>query len=175
MSDTQRPQTIADLQVRMEDGWRALNAALKQFDESEMTAVDPQSGWSIKDHLAHLAAWEAGVVAVLRRGNRAAGMGITDDEWRDLKMDQLNDVIYERNKDRSLSEVQTHLSNVHADMVSAVAGLSDGDLLRSYATFQPGETGDFVGNPIIGWIVGDTYEHFEEHLQYLEGRLTSGD
>ena len=175
MTDSQDPVKIAELQEKMEHGWRALNAALRQFDDSEMTAEDPQTGWSIKDHLAHLAAWEAGVVEVLRYGDRAAAMGLSENEWFELSMDQINDVIYERNKGRSLNEVRAHLDQAHTGMVSAVSDLSDEDLLRNYGSFQPQEYGSIVDQPIIGFIVGDSYDHFAEHLKYLEGRLTSGD
>lgn len=173
MTTNEAEMTVSELLGNIEQGWQALNDALSQFSDAEITAADPEGGWSIKDHLAHLTAWEAGMVEVLRHGNRAAGMGLTADEWQDLSMDQMNDAIVERSRAVPLDEIRARFANVQAEMVAAVKGMSDEDLQRGYNTFQPDATGDSAANPIVGRIIGNTYHHFADHLQYLEGRLAA--
>ena len=38
-------------------------------------------GWSVKQHVAHLAAWEDSLTALLERRSRPAAMGVPDDVW----------------------------------------------------------------------------------------------
>jgi hypothetical protein len=30
------------------------------------------------------------------------------------------------------------------------------------------QTGALNGNPVIGWIIGNTYEHYHEHSSWIE-------
>ena len=57
-------------------------------------------------------------------------------------------------------------------MLDALAPLSDADLQRPYAEYGEGG-GRSADRPIIGWIIGDTYEHYEEHLGYLRAILAA--
>lgn len=50
-----------------------------------------------------------------------------------------------------------------ADVRSMVA-----DLFRTYSYFQPDEPGEDSGRPIIAWIIGNTYEHYDEHRAWIE-------
>ena len=49
-----------------------------------------------------------------------------------------------------------------------LAGLSDADLLKTYRHYQPDEPEENSGAPIIGWIAGNTYEHYAEHQAWVE-------
>jgi hypothetical protein len=44
--------------------------------------------------------------------------------------------------------------------------MSDEDLLRPYSHFQPNDP-PFNPNPVWPWIVGNTFGHYEEHIQYM--------
>ena len=55
-------------------------------------------------------------------------------------------------------------------MLDALAPLSDEDLQRPYSDFDPAAT-QGADRPIIGWIVGDTYDHYDEHRGWIEELL----
>lgn len=167
MDESER-MTVAELTARIDAGWAALQRVLERFDEAALARRDPATGWSITDHLAHLAAWEGGIAALLRRESRAEGMGITEAEWRDLTMDQINDVIVARNATRTPAEARARFAEVHADLLAAIRGLSDDDLLKGYSTFAPEEAEHDTGAPVVGWIIGNTYEHYAEHVGWFE-------
>jgi hypothetical protein len=51
----------------------------------------------------------------------------------------------------------------------ALARLSDADLTRPYAYFQPNDPGPNSAQPVLGWIAGNTDEHADEHAGYIRG------
>jgi hypothetical protein len=55
-------------------------------------------------------------------------------------------------------------------MLAALAGMSDAELFKPYASYT-GETAGDDRRPIIGWIVGNTYEHYAEHQAWIEAML----
>ena len=56
-------------------------------------------------------------------------------------------------------------------MLTTLAGLSDEDLFKTYSYYQPDEPGDDSGDPILNWIMGNTYEHYAEHQAWIEALL----
>ena len=157
--------TKTRLLEHIQTGWEELMDVLAGLDDETKERVDPASGWAIRDHLFHLAAWEQGIAYLLTGRSRTDGMGITTAQGRDLTMDQINDVVFERGRERSAAEALATLRTAHEEMLNALAGLDDTDLQRGYSTFDA-QGGD-NDRPITGWITGDTYEHYEEHLDYI--------
>ncbi len=164
--------TKTTLMERIGDSWEALQRVLAPLDEAQLSRPDPASGWAIKDHLMHLAMWERGIAWLLSGRSRYEAMSITADEWHSLEMDQVNDLIYQRHRERTAAEALTDFRAAHAEMLDALAPLGDAGLQRPYADFDPSAT-QWADQPIIGWIIGDTYDHFDEHRGYLQTLLTS--
>ncbi len=161
-----------DLMERITEGYEALERVLRGLDETQIDRPGPDGGWAIKDHLFHLAAWERGIAWLLGRRSRTEGMEITSEEWYTLTMDQVNDLVYQRNRERPAPEALAAFREAHREMLDALAPLSDADLQRPYEAYGQGG-GRSADRPIIGWIIGDTYEHYEEHLTYLQAILTA--
>lgn len=154
--------------------WEALEQTLWGLSPEELTAPRPPDGWSVKDHLSHLAAWETILLAILEGRDRGDAIGLTPDAAAvAADMDALNAFLYERHKDRPLADVQADLRQIHAQVLAKLASLSDEDLRRPYAHFQPNDQPP-DDRPVLGWIAGNTYEHFEEHRGWLAEQITSG-
>ncbi len=49
-----------------------------------------------------------------------------------------------------------------------LSGLTDANLLKTYPYYQPDEPGEDRGSPIVGWITGNTYYHYDEHRVLIE-------
>ncbi|MBK7217028.1 MAG: ClbS/DfsB family four-helix bundle protein [Candidatus Promineofilum sp.] len=160
-----------ELMDRIAAGYEALEQTVAGLDGLQLEHPGPE-GWAIKDHLFHLAAWERGIAWLLTRRSRFQGMEITPEEWYNLTMDQVNDLVYQRNRERPATEALAALREAHQTMLDALAPLSDADLQRPYAEYGEGG-GRSADRPIIGWIIGDTYEHYEEHLGYLRAILAA--
>ena len=166
----QRSKT--ELMDRMAAGYEAMERAPGGLDEAALSRPGPDGGWAVKDHLFHLASWEQGIAWLLGRRSRFEGMGITPEEWRDLTMDQVNDLVHQRSQNRPAAEALTAFREGHREMLDALALLTDDDLQRPYAEYGDGG-GRSADRPIIGWIIGDTYEHYEEHLGYIQALLAA--
>ncbi len=170
MSETgTRPQTKSELLQRIQVGWDDLHARLNQLSEAQKMSPDPQDGWAIKDHLSHLAAWEMGIAALLQHEPRYPAMGL--DEARVYEgvgaFDALNEVIFQQHKEKTLAEVEQFLQSAHEALLGALHELSDADLQRNYAHYQPREPRTDTDVPIIAWVISNTYEHFEEHWPWI--------
>jgi hypothetical protein len=69
--------------------------------------------WTVKDALAHITYWKAGVARSVRRQRRPA-------EERGLALNELNHLIYMRWRDRTPQEVLAWHRQVQADLVAAL-------------------------------------------------------
>ncbi|MCH8814238.1 MAG: ClbS/DfsB family four-helix bundle protein [Chloroflexi bacterium] len=163
MSD--EPRTKAELPKRIETARAALDDLIAGLSDDQLVAPAPNGGWSVKDHLAHLSAWEAGIAALLRRRPRYLAMQLDAETYLNTDTDGLNAIIYQRNKDRSLEDVRADLSHAQRRLLEALSGLTDADLLKTYSHYQPDEDS---GTPIVGWITGNTYDHYDEHRTLIE-------
>ncbi len=167
MSDV--PQTKAELIDRIEEGRRALEDQLSSLSEAQWLARDGMDAWSVKDHLAHLAAYEVGIAALLRREPRWAAMQL-DEQWvRDSEsFDELNAVLYQHDKDRPLPEVLAAFQDAHRQVLAALENLTDEDLFKTYATYQPHDPEANDHDAVIGWIISNTYGHYAEHQPWID-------
>src|SRR5918911_1892716 len=105
----------AELLERIAGGHAALDRLLASMDEEQMLVAGVYGELSVKDVLAHLAAWEgmeAGWLRASLNGERVVrfapgfvlGEG-DDDATVDATIDALNERIYNDNKNKALSQV----------------------------------------------------------------------
>jgi hypothetical protein len=161
------PRDKAELLARIESSRRALLARLGAETEVALVVAGPDGGWSVKDHIAHIAAWERYLAALLTGADRWTEMGLTaapspPDETA------INEAIYERNKDLSLRQVYAGWDAAHQMVLRAVEAMSEEDLMQPFSHFVPGATGEGVADPIVGWINGNTWGHTRNTLPGLK-------
>ena len=94
--------TKAELLAEIRRTWDALNASLQRLTEQQMTTLHDSQGWTIKDHLVHLACWERSVVFFLQHKPRHAGLGVDESLYLTHSFDQINDAIFQQSKDLPL-------------------------------------------------------------------------
>jgi hypothetical protein len=156
--------TTSELVSRMQNGWDDFQAYLKTLTPEQMTGPRDAAGWTVKDHVIHLATWEDGVYALLEKQPRHEQMGLDQALWDSHEIDAINADIQQRNKDKSLDDVLKTFESVHQRLVEKIQSLSNKDLLRPYRYYQADST---VEKPVFGWIVGNTYEHYAEHKPWI--------
>ena len=88
--------------------------------------------------------------------------------YRNTDENGLNTIIYQRTKDRSLQEVREAFRQGQQALVDALSHLTEADLLETYSRYQPDEPGEDTGAPIVGWITGNTCDHYDEHRAWIE-------
>ena len=67
------PRTAAELIDRVQIEWAALEYTVAGLSLQQLITPGPQ-GWSVKDHLVHIAEWEAATDAVLARRPQHEGL-----------------------------------------------------------------------------------------------------
>ena len=149
----------------IEKSWSELDALVGQLgDEGLMlTGAD---GWAVKDHLAHIAAWEASLIGLFEGTDRAAAMGIaaSDDDGTDA----INAAIWSLHRDKTPQQAVAYFRETHAALIRLLAKMSDADFELSYNHYQPNQPRDPSDDrPALEWVAGNTWEHYAEHVDWI--------
>lgn len=158
----------------IDDARSSLERVLEGRSEHELTGLHDHAGWSVKDHLDHMAAWERGMIYLLTRRPRHEGMGIDEQTWAELDEDAVNDVIKKKNQGRSLSEVMDTFHSTHREMVELLSSMSFDDLQKPYSHYDPDVDGENRDQPVLFWVFGNTAGHFDMHQEWIEAILEQG-
>ena len=157
------PKNKAELMERIHRTRSELEAAIDGASEARLTTPGGADGWSIKDHLAHVATWEKSLLALLEGRSRPAAVGVDAATYAATDTDGLNAIIHERNKDRPLPDVLDDFRHTHERLLAVLAPLTDDDLHKPYSHYQPNDP-PHNPDPVVYWIAGNTYGHYEEHV-----------
>ncbi len=163
----ERP-TTDELLRRLHHAKSAVIHALHDYSVEQMTQLRDHAGWTIKDHLDHLAVWEEGIAALLEKQPRYEAMGVDRATVLSASEDELNAIMRERVASSTLDGTLAALRASHEHLRHTVENLSDDDLMRGYSYFQPNDPGEDSGKPIVAWIVGNSNEHYLEHLPWIQ-------
>ena len=167
------PPTVAELLRRIDRARRALEQVVAPLSERQLSTRG-ESGWAVKDHLSHLATWELGIVELLHRRPRFEAMGVADAQSNGKSMDELNELIYRRRANHTAAAALEYFADVHRRMLEVLRSMDDQDLARPYSSFLPaGAAGP--DDPVVRWIAGNTYDHYDEHRGYIQALLDSLD
>ena len=156
------PRDKTELLDRIEREWSALQQAISQVTEQQMNVPDA-GGWSIKDNLAHLTVWEE-FMRLHHLQNRPPHEVLQLDEQQFSQLDEngQNAVLYQRHKDRPVAAVLADLQRAHGQVLAELAKWSYADLMK------PGYADDPEARPRINSVIGNTYEHYQEHRATIE-------
>ncbi len=161
MDFSTKPKGKAELLRRIRVSRAALEKTLSNLNDAQMTTQGPRGAWSVKDHLAHLAIWEQMLIEVIQARSGNAVVQMDEQEFLAKNLDELNAIIYRRNKDHSLEGVRRAFKESHQRILAALDELSDADLAR------PAFADDPTARPLLDKIIGDTYAHYEEHRGWI--------
>jgi hypothetical protein len=127
--------------------------------------IEPRKdGWSIKDHLFHIATWDSYLIALLERQPRLPAVGIDTDPGNEF--DAVNAVFHARGKDLPLNHVLGLFRSNRGRIIDQVQKLSDTDLARSAASYQPQEPAPLTGT-LRDWIEAITSRHDRTHHRWM--------
>ena len=156
-----RPQTVADLLERIARERGALEQAVAGMSDDALVANS--GGWSAKDQLAHVAAWERRLIGELQ-GDRAAEHFGLDEADSTASADILNAMMYARHKDDPPTAVRAEFRESSEALRAVLAELSDADLMRPVRPEDP------AVDTLVELISLDTYAHYPEHVAAISGR-----
>lgn len=137
--------TPVELIAVIAQGWTTFRAYVVAIGPSALEQRSP-TGWTYKDLVAHVAAWEertAARLATFRESGARTYPGVTD-------TDEFNAAVVERTKTRSVRAVLEELDASHARLLDELARLTSEQLRAN---------DDWV----IAVVAGNTYGHYAEH------------
>jgi uncharacterized protein (TIGR03083 family) len=154
-----------DLLKRIDAGWNKLQSYIAGLSEAQLTQPTDAAGWTVKDHLFHLSVWEDSMAEMLQGRPRWERMEQPPASASTHDFDAQNAVIQQANKNKTVAEVKQALTDAHENMQRALQSLSDDDLYLNYNSYLPDPSRD---TPVINWVIGDTYEHYDEHIPWMD-------
>lgn len=159
----------AELLARLDARWTELQRLISRQSPARLEAP-LGDGWSTKVHLGHVTTWEQSLLALLGGEERAAAIGVPASVAATHDVDQINAFVAARTNGLPLSDVRRVAESVHADLRALLAGMSDEDLGRPYSHYQPNDP-PYNPNPVAGWIAGNTFDHYDEHIGWIRDSL----
>jgi len=156
------PQNKTELMERIQREWAALEQAISQLSDKQMS-LPGTGGWSVKDNLAHVTAWEQFMLLSYLQGRPDYEvMPVDEATLRALDINGLNEVLYQRNKDRPTSAVLVGLRRSHKQVLAALEQMPFANLLKPLYADDP------EARLVIGEVIGNTYEHYREHRAAIQ-------
>ena len=164
----QEPRTKTQVLAAIRDEHTQMEELLAGLAESELTAPLLDAGWSVKDSLAHLVAWEKLMLGWVESSMRGVQPVVytpefvaPDDKAQEEAGPRLNDHIFQENRERALDDVLADFRRTHEEVVKEIELLSEDDI------FGPDRFPWRKGKPLLTTIAGNTYGHYEEHIGWI--------
>jgi hypothetical protein len=133
--------------------WADLAAATRGLSEADLEAPGVVGEWSVRETLAHIAAWEQEGARRIDLIVNGGGAGL---RWPDRQDEnEFNAAAVAACRGLSTPQVVRRLEDAHRDFTQMVAACAD-ELATAGLPMAPEE-----------WIAGWTYLHYEEHAPQI--------
>jgi hypothetical protein len=133
-----------------EERWEQLCGLLEKIPDWEQPGV--ADGWSVKDLLAHIAAWHAKTIDRLEAYDSRGELPAPPAD-----IDAFNAQVYDENRDLSLHDVKVMSGACRHRFREEVAALTEDEMKQI--------------EPVIA---GNAYGHYQEHIEQIEASLAKG-
>ncbi len=143
MSTTLTKEKVLENAQRGYDDFEKLLATLSP---EQLTTAGVNGSWSIKDNIAHLTAWHEYTTARLQAHQSQVQL---KHPYQGREFDDVNEEVYQANKDRSLDAVLTDFRIAYQQLIQQVQKLPDDDFNDVQKLWE--------------LVAGNTYEHYQEH------------
>jgi len=166
MTDAHVP-TREQLLVAMTVGRMKVHAFVANVGEDALMHRVDSSGWSGRDHLAHLNAWEGALISWLTNGTRAEGLGIDEAIWETRNIDHINEAARSATLSMSIVAILAQLDRNRARLRDLVIAMSDSDLMAPYFHF-PSNDPTHLDPPVASRVLRVVGSHVDDHLGYID-------
>lgn len=144
------------------DAWRPFEQLNELSDEQLERPVDAVNGWSGRDLMAHLVAWQQVALDVAKElavRERSAAKDRADADWEQRGGDVVNDEIQRQWAAKPVGEVRSEFERVSGE-------------LRGYLTVVP-EARWIKNADHQRFFIDETLDHYDEHRKDLEAILAA--
>jgi uncharacterized damage-inducible protein DinB len=148
---------------RIEASWNDLLERVMKLGPGGLMLAAPD-GWTVKDHLAHVATWEHSLIGLIEGRDRLPAMGVHEPLGEDT--DAINAAIQKLHAGETPEQALKYFRDSHASLMAVLEKLSEADLQKPYSHFQPADPDE--RRPVVNWVAGNTYEHYAEHIGWID-------
>jgi hypothetical protein len=154
--------SIPELVIAIERAWRPYQEYIRGLSPELLDGPTDDAGWTVKDHITHVAAWEGGIRALLQGDPRHEGMGISEEDLALDDEDQINERIRQAHAGMTAEDVVEESVLRHEGFIMELEALPEEAVYRKRSEFtkQDDPEGKFFGE----WVWGNSGAHFREHL-----------
>ena len=145
---------------RTQEERAALDDVYVTLTDDELCAPVLDGGWTMKDALAHITAWEQRVLKASAATARGEQNVWPEPGYTMADVDRLNERDYLANKERPLADVRRDAQASFADYVRWIEGFTPDQIA--------GELRDTPGIKLEQIIRANGDEHYREHLDAIE-------
>lgn len=145
--------------------WDEFRAYIGSLSEAQLTQPTDASGWTAKDHIAHIYEWENAIHAMLDGKSTAEVLNVPAEDLKNHDFDAVNEILRQRHLEKSPAEVFSLLDTRHAQTVQRLEAWDDADLQKPFKTYHPNSKSTYR---LIEHIIGDAYLHYQEHLPWIK-------
>jgi len=136
---------------RIEKHWAEFKQSFADLPQDRMTSARPGGGWSVKDIIVHVRAWEEEALKYLpaiEKGERLP-------RYKDLYggIDAFNALTYEAHKDLPLETALANLEDTHKRLIQYLESVPE-ELFGGRTRFRRR-------------LSADTYKHYPEHTETI--------
>ena len=88
--------------------------------------------------------------------------------------DAINEAVWLVHRDETADEALAFSRRTHEALMDRLRKMSDADLRHSYNHYQPNDPRDSRDDrPVVEWVAGNTYEHYAEHIGWINQLVQS--
>ncbi len=156
------PKDKAELIRRIQAAREELEDTIRPLSAEELVRSGPDGGWSVLDHLIHLAEWRWKLLAMIQGRAGYEGLGIDAQTYQTAGLDGINAILQERSRQRPAAEILAEFRRAHQVVLKAIERMEEADLQRVYDLTDPTDT-----TRLIEGIIANTYGHDLEHLGWI--------
>ncbi|MEE8390003.1 MAG: DinB family protein [Anaerolineae bacterium] len=149
--------TKEDMLAKLAESRRYLHRATQDLNEEEMTQVQVEGAWTIKDVLGHIASWEDICLEPLRR--YADGDPFKVEVIKDYLI--LNEELSARKQDIPLDAILDELDAIRQELVATASKLS-AERWEQRVLFPWGDEG------AVAEMLDELYQHELEHARVIQ-------
>ncbi len=154
--------TKSELLADIEAEWAHIERICAGLLEADMVAPGADGGWSVKDTLCHLSAWEKYLLE--RLGYALTGQKPTTPamfNWDDVH--RFNAQVYAQNKDRPLNSVIIEFRSLYRGVMTVLESMDDEQLRMAYSYDFPEDN-----LTLLRLIRANTCVHYREHHEAFD-------
>ena len=139
---------------------KALDDVFAKLTEDELCAPVLDGGWSMKDTLAHVAAWNRRLLTATAAAERGEENVWPEPGYTIADTDRLNERDFLASRDRSLADVRAEFRAAAGDFERWIASFTDEEIA--------GELPYTPGLKLESIIRANGDQHYREHLDKIE-------